>query len=112
MQRLGMLTIPGSCHPTRCLTPRWSHPLDVPSGGIIILLTILLPGILPVWCMASGVYGLATGYVDQRVRTLMATGNPVLHCLGMLLVDGSSHPQIAHTRSMVSRGLHYLLAIT
>ena len=35
--------------------------------------------------MASGVYGLATGYVDQRVRTLMATGNPVLHCPGMPL---------------------------
>ena len=61
MQRLGMLTIPGSCHPVRCLTPQWSHPLDVPSVvyGLHHTTHHPTPWDTPMWCVAMVVYGLA-----------------------------------------------------
>lgn len=74
MQRLGMLTIPGSCHPTRCLTPRWSHPLDVPSGGLWSWSYYSPCYYLGYSQMVYGYGGVwtSTGYVDQRVSTLVA----------------------------------------
>jgi len=61
------------CHPVVCgLGHATQHPTTWDTPSVVMAV----------------VYGLATGYVVLESGTLMATSNPVLHYLGMLLVDG------------------------
>ena len=56
------------CHPVVCgIGHATQHPTTWDTPSVVMAV----------------VYGLATGYVVLESGTLMATGNPVLHCLRM-----------------------------